>query len=85
MNYRYCLPAPYLSRLFTRALDFEEPAPSYTKNAAEDGYPRLQTITKPMIQKTLDRSEIKPFKINYYCEKRDPDFESKMHEILLFY
>ena len=26
-----------------------------------------------------------PFKIKYYCEKRDPDFESKMHEVLLVY
>ncbi|MDO5424551.1 MAG: hypothetical protein Q4F41_12575 [Eubacteriales bacterium] len=48
-------------------------------NAVETGYPRLVTITKPMIQKILCRSEIKPFKIEYYCEKRDPDFESKMH------
>ena len=28
---------------------------------------------------------MKPFKIEYYYEKRDPDFESKMHEILLVY
>ena len=28
---------------------------------------------------------MKPFKIKYYCEKRDPDFESKMHEVLLVY
>ena len=43
-------------------------------HAAGAGYPRLATITKPMIQKILYRSEIKPFKIKYYCEKRDPDF-----------
>ena len=28
---------------------------------------------------------MKPFKIKYYCEKRDPDFETKMHEVLLVY
>ncbi len=28
---------------------------------------------------------MKRFKIKYYCEKRDPDFESKMHEVLLVY
>ena len=43
------------------------------------------TITKPMVQKILHRSEIKPFKIKYYCEKRDPDFEAKMHEVLVVY
>ncbi len=33
----------------------------------------------------MDAAEIKPFRIQYYCEKRDPDFEAKMHEILLVY
>lgn len=55
------------------------------KNAESAGYPRLATITKPMVQKILHRSEIKPFKIKYYCEKRDPDFEAKMHEVLVVY
>lgn len=55
------------------------------KNAEEAGYPRLMTITRPMVQKILQRSDIKPFKIKYYCEKRDPDFEAKMHEVLVVY
>lgn len=55
------------------------------KHAEEAGYPRLTTITKSMVQKILKRSEIKPFKIKYYCEKRDPDFESKMHDLLVVY
>ena len=55
------------------------------KHAEEAGYPRLTTITKPYIQKFLKEQDIKPFKIRYYCEKRDPDFESKMHEVLLVY
>ena len=54
-------------------------------NAEKAGYPRLTTITKPMIQKILNRSDIKPFKIKYYCDKRDPDFETKMHDILVVY
>lgn len=54
-------------------------------HAVESGYPRLATMTKPMLQKILRRSEIKPFKIKYYCEKRDPDFEQKMHDVLLVY
>lgn len=55
------------------------------KNAEDAGYPRLSTVTKPYIQKFLREQDIKPFKIKYYCEKRDPDFEAKMHEVLLVY
>ncbi len=54
-------------------------------HAAEAGFPRLATITKPMVQKILSRNGLKPFKIKYYCEKRDPDFEQKMHDVLLVY
>lgn len=54
-------------------------------NAKEAGYPRLETITKSTVQKILKSSDIKPFKIKYYCEKRDPDFESKMHEVVVVY
>ena len=55
------------------------------KHAEEAGYPRLSTVTKPYIQKFLKEQDMKPFKTKYYCEKRDPDFESKMHEVLLVY
>ena len=53
--------------------------------AAEAGFPRLTTISKTRIQQILKEQEIKPFKIKYYCEKRDPDFETKMHDILTVY
>lgn len=55
------------------------------QNAEGAGFPRLARITKPMVQKILNRSEIKPFKIKYYCEKRDPEFEQKMHDVLVVY
>ncbi len=54
-------------------------------NAQEAGYPRLKTLTRSMLQKILKRSDIKPFKIKYYCERRDPDFEDKMHDVLVVY
>lgn len=53
--------------------------------AQQAGFPRLTTITKAYVQKLLQDNQIKPFKIKYYCEKRDPDFESKMHEVLVVY
>lgn len=49
------------------------------------GYTRLSTISKSSIQRILDEADIKPFKIRYYCEKRDPDFEQKMHDVLVVY
>lgn len=53
--------------------------------AESAGYIRLSTITKTSIKNILDAAEIKPFRIRYYCENRDPDFESKMHQVLLVY
>jgi transposase len=59
---------------------------SYIQSHAVDaGYPRLETITKARVQQILKASDIKPFKIKYYCERRDPDFEEKMHDVLLVY
>lgn len=55
------------------------------QHAQQEGFPRLTTITKAYVQKLLQDNQIKPFKIKYYCEKRDPDFESKMHEVLVVY
>ena len=55
------------------------------KNAESAGYPRLATVTKPYIQKLLQTADIKPFKVKYYLEKRDPDFDQKMHEVLVVY
>lgn len=28
---------------------------------------------------------LNPHKVTYYCEKRDPDFEKKMHDVLVIY
>lgn len=55
------------------------------KNAEAAGYTRLSTIHKSTVHSILDEAEIKPFRIRYYCENRDPDFDSKMHNVLLVY
>ena len=55
------------------------------KNAETAGYTRLSTISRSSIKNILDCAEIKPHKIRYYCEKRDPDFDKKMHEVLVVY
>ena len=45
--------------------------------AEQAGYPRLKTVTKPWLQKYLKKMDIKPFKIKYYLERKDPDFETE--------
>ena len=55
------------------------------KTAAKEGFERLATITESGIYRILDKSKIKPFRIQYYCERRDPDFDEKMHNVLLVY
>ena len=49
------------------------------------GYTRLSTVHKSTVRNILDDAEIKPYRFRYYCENRDSEFESKMHNILLVY
>ncbi len=55
------------------------------ENAEAAGYTRLSTINKTTVRSILKEADIKPFKIKYYCENRDPDFDEKMHNVLLVY
>ena len=55
------------------------------KTAEANGFPRLSTVSVSYVQKLLKSLAIKPHKIEYYCEKRDPDFEEKMQNVLVFY
>ena len=49
------------------------------------GFPRLANAGKSTIWRILDDNDIKPHKIRYYLEKRDPDFDRKMQEVLMVY
>jgi len=49
------------------------------------GYPSLEKLSKGTVSKILSKSDIKPHKISYYTEKRDPDFDQKMTQILHIY
>lgn len=55
------------------------------KTAETAGYMRLSTIHKSTVNTILDEADVKPHKITYYCENRDPDFDAKMHNVLLVY
>lgn len=53
--------------------------------AEGEGHPRMATVSETTLRKILSNAKIRPFKVSYYCEKRDPDFDSKMHDVLVVY
>ena len=53
-----------------------------SEHAESAGHARLSNAGKSTIWRILDEHEIKPHKIRYYLEKRDPDFDRKMQEVL---
>lgn len=58
----------------------------YINSVAEtEGYPRMATASVSSIRKILREAQLNPHKITYYCEKRDPDFDKKMHDVLVIY
>lgn len=53
--------------------------------AVEQGYPRMATVSESSIRKILHKAQLNPHKVTYYCEKRDSDFDKKMHDVLVIY
>lgn len=54
-------------------------------NCGEAGFPCLSNVGKSLLNKILAKSNVKPHKISYYLEKRDPDFDAKMATVLCVY
>lgn len=55
------------------------------EHAVQHGHHRLQTISRSRVHDILTEGEIKPHKIRYYLERRDPKFEEKMVDVLHVY
>jgi len=55
------------------------------EHAVDDGHPSLRRAAKATVQRILAEQPLHPEKVKYYLERRDPDFEAKMREILLVY
>ena len=53
--------------------------------AEESGHPSLQRAGKVTVQRILKEHEIRPHKTSYYLERRDPEFEEKMAQVLVMY
>jgi transposase len=49
------------------------------------GHACLANLAQGTVCKILDQEEVKPHKVRYYLEQRDPDFAEKMAEVLCVY
>ena len=45
----------------------------------------MASVTETTLRRILANAKIRPFKKSYCYEKRDPDFDSKMHDVLVIY
>jgi transposase len=50
-----------------------------------EGHPCLAKLAQGTLCKILNEQEIKPHKVRYYLERRDPEFKRKMAEVLCVY
>jgi len=64
---------------YTRLLKFIH------ENAEARGYTGLCTLSRSTLWDILNDAEIKPHKVSYYLERRDPAFEEKMAQVLCIY
>jgi transposase/transposase-like protein len=71
----------YAAELWTRSLL----ARHVRGHAIEAGHPSLGKAVKATVQRILAAQPLHPERVQYYLEKRDAEFESKMKDILLVY
>lgn len=55
------------------------------EHAQKAGYESLSRAAKATVHRILAAQPLHPEKVKYYLERRDPEFEVKMREILLVY
>lgn len=55
------------------------------QHCAAAGHPRLAKLGRGTVSKILRAHPVRPHKIEYYLERRDPEFEAKMIEVLHVY
>ncbi len=55
------------------------------EHAPAAGHPCFAKLAQGTVCKLLDQHAVKPHKLRYYLERRDPDFERKMAEVLCVY
>lgn len=71
----------YAAELWTR----QSLAHHVRVQAVASGHPSLARAAKATVQRILTQQPLRPDKVTYYLERRDPAFEPKMREVLLVY
>ncbi|HEY3854796.1 MAG TPA: IS630 family transposase, partial [Verrucomicrobiae bacterium] len=71
----------YASELWTR----QALANHVRGHASAAGHPSLAMAAKATVQRILAQQHLQPHKVKYYLERRDPEFEVKMKEVLMVY
>jgi transposase len=71
----------YAAELWTR----QSLAHHVRRQAVAAGHPSLARAAKATVQRILTQQPLRPDKVTYYLERRDPAFEAKMREVLLVY
>jgi transposase len=83
VNLACCKPKEfgYAAELWTRSAL----ARHVRQHSVQAGYPALAKAAKATVQRILEAQSLRPHKVTYYLERRDPNFLSKMKEVLLVY
>jgi transposase len=55
------------------------------ENCEATGHPSLRNLAPSTVCKLLAKRQVRPHKIQYYLERRDPDFDTKMAQVLHVY
>jgi len=71
----------YAAELWTR----QSLAAHVRQQAQVAGHGSLAKAAKATVQRILDQQHLQPHKVKYYLERRDPEFELKMKEVLMVY
>src|SRR5260370_21153614 len=71
----------YAAELWTR----QSLALHVRQQAQAASHPSLAQAAKATLQRILDEQHLQPHKVKYYLERRDPEFEPKMKEVLMVY
>jgi len=55
------------------------------KNCEIEGFCCLRKVNKTAIKRILDEQPVQPHKTNYYLVRKDPEFDTKMAQVLVVY
>ena len=53
--------------------------------AEAEGHPRMATVSETRLRKILRDAKVQPWRVTYYCERRDEEFDDKAHDVLVVY